>query len=401
MSFNHLNPTSYLFFFLRRESDRFFASIAIRGFALGMITIFVPIYVYQYFQSLPLTFLFFAGIYGLKGILVPFGGRLMQKIGLKKAILLSHPFYWGFYICLLYFNVSPLIVFLSIILYSLGMVLFWPAYHTSFVSSSERKRLGREVGKLNFVSAVPGILAPAIGGTIIALWGYPTLFVTVLCVLFSSAIPLFLSKDINRVYSDSYFNAYKRILKKENRYHNLAFVVNGMEGTINANLWPLFLATLAIGYLAIGSIATVALVVSLLFTLYMGRVTDRVNKTKLLVIGSILTSGAWLGKFFVSSPVSAFLAQSFYRFARTSVGVPFQTILYLKAEEKGEELDEFIVYRDIVIGFSRCLLFLSLAGVFFLVSDVNINFVFILAAIFSMGFIFLGKIPELKSWFKM
>ncbi len=399
MSFSNLNPASYLFFFLKRESDRFFASIAIRGFAFGMITIFVPIYLYQHFQSIPFTLLFFAGISGLYGILVPFAGLIMMRIGIKKSMLLSHPLFWGFYICLLFFNISWFFVIFSVILYSLGMIFFWPAYHISFVRFTEKKKKGREVGKLNFVSAVPGILAPTLGGIIIYFFGYPALFVVVLCVLFSSAIPLFLSPDVNQVYSDSYLKAYQRIFKKENRYHNLAFAVNGMEGVINAYFWPLFLAILGIGYIAIGSIATVALVVSLLFTLYMGRITDRVNRTKLLTIGSVLTAGAWLGKFFVVSPISAFLAQGFYRFARTSAGVPFQTILYRKAEEKGAEIDEFIIYRGIVMGFFRCILLIILAAVFFIVPDININFAFILAAIFSLGFIFLGKIPELKSWF--
>ena len=245
---------------------------------------------------------------------------------------------------------------------------------------------------------MPGILAPAIGGTIIALFGYPTLFITVLAVLFSSAIPLFLSKDIHPVYTDSYLKAYQRIFKKENRYHNLAFAIFGIEATINNCIWPIFLAILAIGYIAIGSVASVALMVSLFFTLYMGRITDRLNKTKLLALGSVLTSGAWLGKFFVFSPISAFLAQGFYRFARTSVEIPFQTILYEKAEDKGAEIDEFIIYRGMAIALPRCAFLIVLAGLSFVIS--NINFAFILAAVFSLGFIFMGKIPELKSWLR-
>ena len=401
MTFSNINPASYLFFFLKRESDRFFTSMAIRGFGFGMITIFVPIYIYQYFNSLPLTFLFFAGIYGLQGALVPFGGQIMMKIGLKKAMLVSLPFFWGFYICLLYFNISQFFIFLSIILYVLGIIFFWPAYHTNFARVSEGKKLGKEVGKLNFVVALPGILAPAIGGTIIALFGYPALFVTVLAVLFSSAIPLFLSKDIHQIYTDSYLGAYQRIFKKENRYHNLAFAIFGIEATINNCIWPIFLAILAIGYITIGSVTTVALMVSLFFTLYMGRITDRLNKTKLLTIGSALTSGAWLGKFFVFSPISAFLAQGFYKFARTSAGIPFQTILYQKAEGKGAEIDEFIIYRGMAIAFPRCAFLIVLAGIFFVIPHISINFAFILAAVFSLGFIFMGKIPELKSWFKI
>lgn len=397
MSFPYLTVTSYLYFFLKKESDRFFMSVAIRAFAFGMIAIYIPIYIYEYFNSLSLCFLFFAGIYGLEGILVPFGGKAMMRFGIKKTMLFSYPFFLGFYICLFFFDKFILFIPLSIILYSLGMVLFWPAYHISFTQVSEAKKIGKAVGKLNFVVALPGIFAPFIGGIIISFFGYYTLFVAVLCVLASSAVPLFLSRDVHQHYSDTYFGAYKRIFKKENRYYNLAFISQGLETLINIRVWPLFLIISSVGYLAVGSITTVSLAVSLLFTLYMGRITDRVSKTKLLAIGSILTSGAWIGKFFVIGPASAFLAQSFYRFARTSAEIPMQSLVYEKAKNKGQELDEFIIYRDMVIGISRFFFLIILAGIFYFISNVNIAF--LLAALFSFGFLFLGKIPEIKSWF--
>ena len=389
MNLSNLNPISYLLFFLKKESDRFFASMAIRGFGFGMITIFVPIYIYQYFNSLPLCFLFFAGIYGLYGALSPFGGLVMMKFGVKKSILISIPLFWGFFVCLLLFNIFWAFIPISIILYSLGMVFFWPAYHVNFSRVSETAKLGKEVGKLNFITVAPGILAPVVGGAIITIFGYPTLFVVVLCVLFSSAIPLLLSKDAPVIYSDSYLNAYKRIFKKGNRHYNLAFAANGIETAINLILWPLFLITMAMGYLAIGSIATVALAASLLFTLYMGRITDRMDRKKLLTIGSILTSGAWIGKFFVINPASAFIAQSFYRLSRTAATIPYQTILYEKAEKKGDGIDEFIVYRNIVIAVTRSIFFVILAGITFVIP--GIRFTFILAAVLSLGFMFISK----------
>ena len=392
MSFIKLNPVPYLFFFLKKESDKFFLSVAIRGFALGMITIFVPIYLYQYFNSIALTLVFYAVIFALYGILVPIGGLIMMNIGIKKAMLASHPFFLSFFVCLLFFDASKTFIPLAALLYSVGMIFFWPAYHVNFSRVSESARMGKEVGKLNFITALPGILAPAVGGTILSLFGYPTLFVAVLCALASSAIPLLLSEDARQTYSDSYLKAYKRIFKKENRYHNLAFAAVGMEAVINGYLWPLFLMVVSIGYLAIGSIATIALIVSLLFTLYMGRITDRVDKRKLLTIGSILTSGAWIGKFFVTSPVSAFLAQSFYRFSRTAAGIPFQAILYKKAEARGHEIDEFIIYKGIVVGITKSVFLLILAALSLAIPD--INFFFMFAAAISLGFVFIGRLSK-------
>lgn len=269
------------------------------------------------------------------------------------------------------------------------MILFWPAFHTDFSRFSKQKQQGKEVGRLNFVCLFPGILAPFFGGVIIGQFGYPTLFVVILCLLFASAIPLFLSKEVYQIYTDSYKEVLERIKKKKNKHLNLALVSYSVEAGINFLLWPLFLTILAISFEAIGGLSSVALSVGALFTLYMGKITDRVKPKKLLVIGSILNSGAWLGKFFVFEPISAFLAQSFYRFSRTAVGIPFQTIFYNKAKAKGEEIDEFIILREVVINVNRALLFLFFALIFLFTSKVNITFIF--AAVFSLMLMFLLK----------
>jgi hypothetical protein len=45
--------------FLKKQSNQFYISIFLRSFAVGMILIFEPIYLYSYFnQSLPLTLIF-------------------------------------------------------------------------------------------------------------------------------------------------------------------------------------------------------------------------------------------------------------------------------------------------------------------------------------------------------
>ncbi|MEF8847169.1 MAG: hypothetical protein V5A57_01945, partial [Candidatus Paceibacterota bacterium] len=64
-----------------------------------MITIFEPIFFYLYFgKSLPLTFLYFAAIFGLYGLLAVYGGKIMAKIGLKHSMLSSHFFYFAYFL---------------------------------------------------------------------------------------------------------------------------------------------------------------------------------------------------------------------------------------------------------------------------------------------------------------
>ena len=82
---------------LEREENQFLLSISIRSFAMGMVLIFEPIYIYLHFgESLSLTLIFFALIHGIYGILTVIGGKIMAKIGYDWSMLISHFFFLGY-----------------------------------------------------------------------------------------------------------------------------------------------------------------------------------------------------------------------------------------------------------------------------------------------------------------
>ena len=128
-----LNPHHYFDYLLKRDVSKFYIAMSIRNLALGMVVLFEPIYLYLYFdKSLPLTLVFFAIIYGAYGVLAPFGGRIMARIGPTKSILVSLFFYFGYFLSLFLFPVSFWFVPLSVLFIIFGLLLFWPAFHTDF-----------------------------------------------------------------------------------------------------------------------------------------------------------------------------------------------------------------------------------------------------------------------------
>jgi hypothetical protein len=173
---------------------------------------------------------------------------------------------------------------------------------------------------------------------------------------------------------------------------NLALAANSTESSVNAYLWPLFLAILSIKYIDIGGIASFALAGAVLFSLYLGRISEGISRFRTLNIGAFLTSIAWFVKYFVKTPFDALLAQSLYRVFRTTAAVPFKTIFYQKTAQKGREADEFIVYREIIMNLSKFFFLLFLAGIFCFFSQINIAF--ILAGFISLGLMFLGEAPH-------
>jgi MFS family permease len=303
-------------------------------------------------------------------------------------------FYFGYFLSLFLFPVSFWFVPLSVLFIIFGLLLFWPAFHTDFARFSSKESRGKDVGKLNVMRLLPMIVSPILGGWILVLFGYPVLFAVVLVVLLTSIIPLLYAKETHEVYIDSYKGAWKRAWKKENIKTSIAFISNGLEVIIVSIFWPLFLFSIAVTFEFMGAIASFSLVISSLFMLYIGKVSDTTERPWLLNVGALWTSISWIIKYFIATTFDAFLAHTLYRLSRSAAAVPFQTFFYEKAAEKGEEADEFIVNREIIINVTR-FIFLGLAAlVFWVFPLLPINGIFFGAAVLSLGFMFAGKIPK-------
>jgi MFS family permease len=387
----------YLQYFLKRDVTKLYMAILIRNLGLGMISMFEAIYIYVHFQeSVPSTLLYFAAMFGLYGVIAPFGGVFMAKFGAKKSILFSYVFYIGYYVCLFFLDVNPVFMLLAIAVGAFSMMFFWPAFHTDFARFSSKEQRGKESGRVNVAMLVPAILAPIAGGLIIAHFGFPVLFLVVAVVLFASAIPLFYSKERIEIYTDSYAGALRRVFKKENFTTSVGLLSQGVELGIHFYVWPLFLFTAAISFSQIGGIASFALIASSMFMLYAGRLSDTQERSWLLNLGGLWTAIAWILKYFVTTPFNAMLAQSIYRVSRAAARVPFWTYFYEKAAEQEEEADEFIIYHEIVVNLGRGVVFTILAGIFFVFSSLPLQVVFLTAAVFALGFVFVGKPPKVK-----
>jgi len=389
------SPEILLQYFLKRESTQFFVSVAIRYLALGMVGIYEPIFIYLYFnRSLPLTLLFWAGVYGLFGLLVVLGGKTMARIGLKHAMLISHFFFFGYYLSLFFVYQIPYLILTAALFRAVGMILFWPAFHTDFVRFSEKDHRAAQVGKLSGISFTANIISPAIGGLILTNFGYLVLFIVVLITLLTSAFPLFLSKERHEIYTDSYKKAWQRI--KENKTISIGLASLGIEGANIMLLWPLFMFIVGINFERMGIITTFGLGVAALFAIYMGKLSQKKDKARLLNVGSFLLSLVWIIKYFVRDTFTAFLAHNFYRIAKTSAFIPFRTIIYDKASLKKSEADEFLIYREIVMNITKMWFLIILAGILWAWPKPQIGFIF--ASIASLGLVFVAKhkFPQFK-----
>ena len=393
----NVNLYHHFTYFLKGDITKLYITIAIRNLAMGMVGIFTPVYIFLYYQSsFALTALYFGVMFGLYGMFAVFGGRLLGRFGAEKCMFASSFFFIAHFLSLFFIEASSLFVSASLLTSAVGMTLFWPAFHTEFARFSTRKRRGSETGRVNVAMIFPTILAPALGGVLLVLFGFPVLFIAASLLLMTSVTPLFYAPDHHETYTDSFKVAWGRIFRRENRAVSTSLLSEGLEIGVSGYVWPVFLFLVAPEFSEMGFITSVALVGSTLFMLYAGRVSDTKGRTGLLNIGAIWTSFSWVLRYFIATPFSALLANTNYEIARAASSVPYSTFFYERAALLRREADEFIIYFEVVSNMGRFFFFSGLAAIFWLFPLLPIQMTFFLGALFSLGLMLLGNPPQLR-----
>jgi len=365
-----MHSLHFLHFLRNRELDEIYASVAIRSFALSMISIFIPIYFLSLNYSLKEVFLFYAVIYGVHTLVTLPAGFLVSKFGFKHCILFSLPFLIAFYALLYTLGSFGWSILLLAFLFGINSALFWVGFHTDFARFSDKKYRGEELGLVNIFSSLAGVAGPLIGGLIIAFIGFHLLFALVLVLIFFSAIPLFFSKDIHEP-----FNFSLRQIFTDHRIEDcLAFFGHGVEIDAYAVLWPTFIFLFILNdFPLLGFVAALSLFFSLLSTFVIARLSD-IKRKAMLRIGALFNALIWGLRTAISTSLQVFIIDSFYGISKIMKQVSFNALSYDKATR--ENILEFILFRELIIPLGRASLFISMI----FLSDFKIGFIFASAA---------------------
>ncbi|MCF8013204.1 MFS transporter [Candidatus Woesearchaeota archaeon] len=216
---------------------------SIRGFAISLIAIFIPIYMLQQGFSLINVCWYIATIYFF---LIPtsyLAMKIASKIGIKKAFWISLPLTLIFILTLNYMTAIQTIIgtTLTIIIISIVQAMqgsmYWMPYHTEFVKFSNQKKGAKQLGIANILSSLTKIAAPLIGAITIAQFSYPIIFITVAILLIIAFTPMIFSKDDHEPFN---FKLQKFTTKRLKNYV-IPYFAEGLYHPAVAFFWPILL----------------------------------------------------------------------------------------------------------------------------------------------------------------
>ena len=334
-----------------KELTLVYISLAIRNFSLSLISLFVPLYLYNEIgyslEETLMMFLFFSVMFAVSS---PLAAKFSAKYGFKHSILLSTPFYILFilFLYLLPILKTPLIILAALM--GISLAFFWVGMHPLFYFATDRKKRGEEFGKGKAIIVAAATAGPLIGGLLIKLVGFSLLFAIASVFLFISSIILFFSKDNHVKYSFSV----KKVFNKDQWKNSLFFVSQGTEFMANGVLWPLFIFIILGSYLSLGIIGSILAGLTILISWTFGKFSDNTDKHKLITISSSFESLSWFLRSLVITPVQVFAATIFGAITNGARAIPVGALVYDKATK--EDVLGYFVNREIFICLGRILI---------------------------------------------
>lgn len=335
-----------------------YVNTALRTLALALIGIFLPVFLFLETQKV-----FGEGVViGLYGIvayyfiqrlittffLVP-ASKVIARAGFRWSVIIANVL---LIILLGLFSVADKVFWIlpvAAIVHGFQSPLYWLAYRSLFAEEGTSSHLGEKVSASAIIGRIAGISGPILGGVIITVWGFPALFIVALVIVVFSGIPFFFMHHHKQKVAPTFSSVVHWLRVKKHRNEEISFIGRHIDDTITALFWPVFMFMAAGTYERQGLAASLGLISGTAVVYLAGRIFDKKHSLRFFKMGVIGTSLMWLFKGFARS-----LGQLVIVEVGTSVVSPFywvtyDSLLYERARDKGEDVLTFMVSRMFVV----------------------------------------------------
>jgi MFS family permease len=334
------------------ELNEIFAFMSLRSFALSLVSIFIPIYLYVSGYGFNGLATFYLVMFTVELIFEFPVAVFIKRFGPKHLIALSTPFLLTHFMMLLTIKNYNWPLWSLAFTGGLSLALYWQSYHYDFSRAKHRKKTSIEIGKLYITVAILGVLAPFVGGLIATKFGIEWVYGAVIIILTSGIGILFKTTDTN--FRPGKLN-FGNIKLGEISGDMIAYGGYMIEACASLQIWPLFLFLIVRSYEKVGLVTSTALLVTIITTYYVSKNSDRNGRMQYLRSGGFLSGIVSFLKIFVVSLPQAFGINIFKSFANSIQASPFVSEYYIHADE--ESRSEYIYLMESANDLSKIFLY--------------------------------------------
>lgn len=342
---------------LKSEIQEVYLHTFLFKLAVKLVAIFIPFYILELGFGLEKVFIFFLIYYGSYLVFSWSNALLCSRLGYKHTMLLSSIPILAFYFLLR--RVTSVTGLYSLaLLGGISFNLYWMGMNPETARSSHNDEREKEAGFFFSMPSLASILAPVIGGLILASFNFEILFATTTALIGISFLPFLLTRE----HYDGMELNFREFLSEFSAVDFLTFVFKGVNSMGKKMLWPAYLAVIIGGSLNIGGAGSFQALGSTLTSIAIGIITNDDNRSRIVLTGMIIAAVTYLLMAAVTTPLYAFLISLVNGLSYTSATIP----IYSKAMDHAEEEDliEYFALREFALGIGRTAIILLTIAVF-------------------------------------
>jgi len=362
----HHNIHGHHLHLIKNEISEVYLNLIVQSFGISLISIFVPIYLLKLGFSLNQALVFVMIELGTISLFSPFAAMMAKKFGFKHMIVYRLPLMLFYFIMLYALNFISFPIYLIALGGGISGSMYWVSMHSLFAKYSDKIHRGRQTGKLMTLPNLAALIGPSLGGIIAVTWGFKTLLIISMSLLCIATVPLFFTKDMKPHILKFSF---RDMFAKKHLKFITQFAAQGVMTIAGTIIWPIFVFLILDDVVSVGFMATISALGIITFTLIIGKMSDKVNKMRILRFGGVLMASTFFLRIFALNIKTIFAISFIAGLFSVLIDLPVLAMFYDTANN--ENLSEIVVLREIGLGIGRIGAFLVL---FYVINKFAVGF---------------------------
>lgn len=333
---------------IKDEISEVYLNLIMQSFGISLIAIFIPIYLIQLGYSLNQALLFVMVELGTLSLFSPFAAMMAKRIGFKHMILYRLPLMIFYFSALYALNFAAFPIYIIAFGGGISGSMYWVSMHSLFAKYSNRMHRGAQAGKLISIPNISAMIGPTIGGLIAVAFGFKVLLVISMVILCVATLPLFYTSDMKpHVVKFSF----RDMIDKKHLRFLMQFAAQGTIAIAGVIVWPIFVYFILEDVASVGFMATTTAIGVVIFTVFIGRLSDRISRFVIMKIGGILLALTFFLRIFATNISKVFAISFLAGLFTVLIDLPVLAVFYDTANK--ENLTEIVVLRELGLGIGR------------------------------------------------
>ena len=381
------------------ELSELYLSNTLKTFAVSLINIFVPIYLYDLGYSLREIIFFYLVFFMARPFIDYYAGYLVTRFGPKHVMRASYMMTLLALSMMVTLDDVGWPLWFIAVTQAIGWGFYWLSFHVDFSKIKHTKTEGKELGKMAVLTRIVSVLGPLAGGVLAFATSIQFVFLVAVAVMFMATIPLMLTPEPLKT-KPSF--SLKGVPTKKIWRDFISNAALGVDQVATVMFWPIFISLAVFEfndaiYAKVGFVTSIAMIVGVLMIKAIGQMLDKNKGRELLHYSTMASALIHAIRPLAATQLSVVLINVMGEPVYNASRMSYSKGLYDRADSFGDMRIPYITTTQIVISSTRTLFLLVIWALTFHFEELEVLQLGMLLAALITPLVLLEGFPAFRT----